>query len=57
MLCLTLNYLEERKMIDFNVVNAFMTGIGIGLSYIPLWVAIVYAIDRLWNAFKPEVEI
>lgn len=34
--------------------GGFITGLEIGVLLSPLWYAIVYAIDKLWEAFRPE---
>lgn len=39
------------------MIEPLMIGMGIGLAYTPLWYAVAYIIDRLWEAFRPEVEI
>ena len=38
------------------MIESIMIGVGIGIALIPLWYVIVYVIDKLWDAFRPEVE-
>lgn len=41
-------------MINALIIDAFMTGVGMGLSYVPLVYLVVYAVNELWKVFGPR---
>ena len=38
------------------MIDSFMIGVGIGIALIPVWYAVVYVIDKLWDAFASRNE-